>query len=287
MTLRAAFEQGCNLLQQTGVETPVLDAMVLLAEALSVSKEQLYASFAVEIAEANYQTFQKYLALRVRGIPVSYIRGKKEFYELEFKVDERVLVPRPETELLVETVFKQLDGQSAARPEATLSVHDVCTGTGCIAITIRRLRPQIQVSASDISAQAGEVFLFNSTHILGYALPFTLTNLLEEVAGPFDIITANPPYLKQQAVDEMKSRGWPEPALALAGGEDGLFYIRQLINQSESRLKPGGVLIMEADPDQMPAIAGLLENHHYKDIRVIQDLGGYERVIYGTGKQLK
>jgi release factor glutamine methyltransferase len=255
---------------------------VLLAEALHISKEKLYASLTDVMEESACRRFEQYLDLRLTGRPVSYIRGRKEFYGLEFKVDERVLVPRPETEVLVETVLNLVTTGKTGQGTYPLALHDTCTGSGCIAITLKQLLPQLQVSASDLSAPAGEIFVSNSQTILGITLPFIVSDMLADITGPFDIITANPPYLTHAQTNKMKSAGWPEPALALDGGPDGLDPYRKLISQAWSKLNPGGMLIMEADPEQMPEIGRLLLAGQFRDVQCIKDLTDSERVIYGT-----
>ena len=151
---------------------------------------------------------------RSAGVPVSYIRKVKEFWGLEFYVDERVLVPRPDTEALVE---KALD---VVRADPRLyRVHDACAGSGCIGIALKSTVPRLSVSASDISAEAGEVLSFNAEKLLGARMEFFVSDLLESVPGPFDVITANPPYLSDNEVEGMRKLGWPEPEMALARRE--------------------------------------------------------------------
>ncbi|MBA7616489.1 Release factor glutamine methyltransferase [subsurface metagenome] len=274
MTVQTTLREGQSILFYAEVETPVLDAVVLLAEALGVTKERLLASLPEEVGGEDYGHYRHLIDLRCSGRPVSYIRKKKEFYSLDFYVDERVLVPRPDTETLVEEALLILQGDSGAK-----KVHDVCTGSGCIAIALKSILTGLEISASDISPEAGAVFRLNSESHLGCHLPFWLSDLLQDVPGKFDLIIANPPYLKDQEVENMKKIGWPEPDLALKGGPEGTTLIRRLIRQLPEKLESGAYFLLEADRDQMEILTALLEAAGLGQISVIKDLAGRERVI--------
>jgi release factor glutamine methyltransferase len=274
MTVRQALGEAYGILSSAGVETPVLDATILLAEAVGISKERLIADLPEPLADSAYAAFKGFLERRLRGIPVSYIRGRKEFWGLDFLVDERVLVPRPETESLVECVVELVREGPAPR-----RLHDCCTGSGCIAIACARTLPALEVSVSDVSAAALEVCAANSHRLLGRELPATLSDLLEAVSGRFDVITANPPYLTDGEVNAMAERNWPEPRLALAGGSDGMSVARLLLRQAPAHLTAGGSLLVEIAPDQAGTLWADLEEAGYERIRVIRDLSGRDRVI--------
>jgi len=281
MTVRAALEQGKSLLYYGEVETPVLDATVLLSEALGVSKERLLASLPDALPEEPYRRYRGFLDRRLAGYPVSYIRGRKEFYSLEFLVDERVLVPRPETELLVEEALRLLE----AGPHGHgFRVHDACTGCGCVAIALKHTRPELQVSASDLSRDALAVARLNARRLLGEgarALRLRRSDLLSRVWRRCYLITANPPYLTDYEVQNMQKVGWPEPAGALRGGPDGTDLLRRLIRQAPRRLRPGGWLLLEAAPPQMPGLRAAMAAAGIRDVDVTADLAGRERVIRG------
>ncbi len=272
MTVQTALREAQSILFYAEVDTPFLDATVLLAEALGLSKEKLFASLPEPLEEERYRDYRRLLEQRCAGLPVSYIRGRKEFYSLEFLVDRRVLVPRPDTETLVEQALR------LAATRRIRDVHDAFTGSGCVAIALKHHCPAVEVSASDLSPEAGEVFEANSRRLLGYPLPFSLSDCLEGVAGPFDLITANPPYLTEAEVEAMRKVGWPEPEAALHGGADGLRLIRRLVRQAPTRLRRPGSLLLEASPSQMPAVAALLEAEGFSDIELSHDLAGRERV---------
>jgi release factor glutamine methyltransferase len=292
MTVQEALREGYLKLKQAHVETPFLDATLLLSEACACSKEQLYRWFGDDLVErirpdseaTAYELYNGFLKLRCRGMPVSYIRQKKEFFGIEFKVDERVFVPRPDTECLIETslaIVDRIAQDRTARSEGPVSVHDVCTGSGCIAITMKHERPSLTISASDLSESAAELFEINSRLILGEIIPFTVADLLEGVAGPFDLIISNPPYLSSEAAAAMRHSGWPEPLIALDGGQNGTELPVELIRQAAPKLSRPGELVLEADPHQMAPLAGAMRDCGFDDIKVVEDLAGRERVLTG------
>jgi len=274
MTIQNALREGHNLLFYAEVDTPVLDATVLLGEALNISKERIFASLPEVIDRGSYQRYRDMLERRCSGIPVSYIRNKKEFFGLEFYVDERVLVPRPDTETLVEALLGFID-----KSQGPLKIHDTCTGSGCVAITVKLKNPDLDISASDISLEAGEVFAINSYVLLGYQLPCYRSDLLQQVPGSFDLISANPPYLLEREVDNLGKIGWPEPELALRGGIAGTALALKLITDSALRLKAGGAIFLEGAAGQMERLEAHLLASGYSEIEVFKDLGGRERVI--------
>jgi release factor glutamine methyltransferase len=282
MTLRQALLNARDLFRQRGYETPYLDAVVLLSSCMGIDKAHLLASYGEELSPEAEFCFQEAVHRRLSGLPVSYILRRKEFYGLSFYVDERVLVPRPETELLVETALRIL------REDPSITrVHDACTGSGCIPIAlsdqVQKTIPgrTLELSASDLSEDALEVFRINCLRILGYVLPHIQSDLLENVEGPFDMITTNPPYVCREEVDRMISSGWPEPRLALDGGEDGLGVIVPLATQALERLRENGYLLVEGSDPQAEAIQASLNSLGYESIEVLRDLSGKRRVTVG------
>jgi release factor glutamine methyltransferase len=277
MTVGNALQEGRSRLFYAEVDTPLLDATVLLCEALMTSKERLLASLPEPLAEAAYHRYRELLDRRSAGIPVSYIRGRKEFFSLELRVDERVLVPRPDTEILVEEALR-LTG----RDRSLRRVHDACTGSGCVAIALKHTRPNLEVSASDLESRARDVFEENARRLLATSIPFLLSDLLSGAAGPYDLITANPPYLTDREVDDMIKVGWPEPPRALRGGADGTELLRRLIGQAPGHLARPGWLLLEAAPGQMRTLQGVMADYGFGEIGVAMDLGGRARVIRGS-----
>jgi release factor glutamine methyltransferase len=276
MTVRSLLAQGCDTLTVAKVETPVLDALVLLAHAMEATKERLLAMLPDAVSETEAARFREMIDLRCGGTPVSYIRGIKEFYGLELAVDERVLVPRPDTEVVVETALR------IARADPSIRrVHDCCTGSGCIAIALQRALPALEVSASDISTPAIEVALKNAANILPAPIVVQRSDLLDGVPGGFHLIVSNPPYISHDEVAAMLSSGWPEPALALDGGATGTEIAERLIRAAPAHLSLKGWLVIEAAPGQFPRLTSLMEQAGFDSIGVTKDLGDRERVVAG------
>jgi len=289
-TVRDALVEAARMLSD--LETPFLDAALLLAHTLGISKEKLLASYPEELPLSAQNEFRGYLKKRLSGYPISYIRHKKEFLGLPFYVDERVLVPRPETETLVELVMEYTDTVAALRNQKTppeagstqqkpMKVLDLGTGSGCIAISLKYLRPVLDVTAADISGAALKVCSMNSRHLLNEPLGMIKTDLFSGIEGKFDVIVSNPPYLTDSEVRDMESRHWPEPRQALSGGEDGLDLIRIIIDEAPRHLNDGGIIFLEAHIDQIETIREVLIEKAYKNVHVYQDLTGRNRVISG------
>ncbi len=275
MTVGGALNQGKERLFYAEVDTPMLDATLLLSEALGTSKERLFASLPEPLDPNNWQRYCGLLDLRCAGQPVSYIRRKKEFFSLEYYVDQRVLVPRPDTEVLVEEALRLLESNPLVQ-----RVHDACTGSGCVAIALQHSFPTVKVSGSDISREALQVAAQNARRLLPESrIRLYRSDLLARVPGRYDLITANPPYLTDGEVENMRKIGWPEPALALRGGVDGTDLLRRLIRQVPRKLCAGGYLLLEAAPAQMTLLERELSDRGYREIVVIPDLAGRDRVI--------
>lgn len=276
MTIRDALKEGSEILRGIKIDSPYLDSSLLLANSLKISKEKLYASFPDELREENYALFKKHLLKRTEGHPVAYIIGEKEFFGLPFHIEEGVLCPRPDTELLVEKVLSLTDNDNNIK-----DVLDMCTGTGCIAISIKVNNRKLNVSASDISPVAEKVFSLNNCSLAGKSITFTRSSLFEKINGTFDIIVTNPPYLTTEETDQRMNEGWKEPELALSGGDDGLDLIRIIIDHSVQYLNDKGYLLIEAHPSQMKKMKTCMEKKGFSEIGILQDLPGLDRVICG------
>ena len=283
MTIRQALSIGASQIEGRWPETPQLDASVILAAVLGASREKLLASLGDELDPASYEAFWGGVERRVAGEPVAYITNHQEFYALDFYVDNRVLVPRADTEILVETALEYIKPGSR--------VLDLCTGSGCIAIAIKHTVPGALVEAADVSEDALAVFRRNAEALLSGQLKGQVSgqivtyksDLLNDIPihTRYNVIVSNPPYLTRSETAKMKADNWPEPPLALDGGEDGLHFIRRIIADARSRLLPGGRLLFEADPAQMRAIKLEFEKYKYNDIIIRKDLAGRDRVIAG------
>ncbi len=273
MTIREAINIGTSQIAPRWPETPYLDACVILASVLGSTRAKLLASLSDPLPQSTYQAYLRGVSERAAGSPVAYITHHQEFYALDFYVDKRVLVPRADTEILVETALGFIKPGSR--------VLDLCTGSGCIAIAIKHTEPEARVEASDISEDALAVFRRNADAILSGQIVTHKSDLLNSIPGKFDVIVSNPPYLTRSETSKMKGEGWPEPPLALDGGTDGLDFIRPIIAHATSHLTSGGHLLFEADPAQMDAIKIEFEKYKYNDIIIRKDLAGRDRVIAG------
>lgn len=265
-------------------DTPYLDALVLLAHAAGITKERLIASFTDPLPRETAACFESLIAERSSGTPVSYIRRLKEFFGREFSVGPGVLVPRPETELLVEAAMVEIDA-GGGRDTHT---HDCCTGTGCVAITLA-LERQCTVTASELSTEAITYARANAEQLGVPGLPIWQGDLLSPLTGRLQggetvkphIITANPPYVADNEVDSLTQSGWPEPALALAGGPDGLDLVRRLVEDAKGCLAEGGCLLVEIGSEQGEATVRIFQERGFAEVSLVQDLAGRDRVCRG------
>jgi len=274
VTIRKALSIGMASLKLS--DTPFLDASLLLGHILGLSKEKLFASYPEHVSEKALIEYEKVLEQRERNIPIAYILKKQEFYGLSFFVDNRVLIPRPDTETLIETAIGLLKKHTGLR-----RILDLCTGSGCIGITMKHCIPDLTVTCSDISSDALEVCSYNSTVILGETLPLIKSNLFDNISGVYDMILSNPPYLTRMETEEMYTNHWPEPSLALAGGVDGLTLIHRIITKADTYLAPGGYILLESAPDQTYSIERELFASGFKESFVIKDLAERNRITVG------
>ena len=276
MTYRDALQEGSRRIETSQDDTPYLDALLLLSEATGLRKELLYASLGDTLPDAFLERFLALCDRRTSGTPVAYLLGRQEFYGRSFAVDERVLIPRADTETLIDAVLEVCDANPGLR-----SVHDLGTGSGCIALTLKAERPGLAVSASDISPAACEVFAGNA-RALALPVECVVAPYFESIDGPFDLIVSNAPYLTDEEVDEMQGRAWPEPEGALRAGPAGLDCIAQIVHKSVHYLSEPGYLFLEAAPAQMPIIIEMMTGVGFEGIIVRTDLAGRDRVVGGV-----
>jgi release factor glutamine methyltransferase len=275
VTLKQAIVRAsARLAANKDIDNPPLVAEILLRHALNISRVQLYADMNRELSAAKSDEFDKMVTRQLQGEPVAYITRHKEFYGLDYFVDSRVLVPRPESELLVELALDFAKGHPVAH------IADIGTGSGAIAISLAVHLPQARVYAIDLSPEALEVARLN-TEKHGVIRQITLLegDLLEPLPVPADIIIANLPYVRKSDLAGMPSARY-EPALALDGGESGLEKIFQLCRRIEVKLNPEGCLLMEIGMGQgQSVIEHLRRLYPSAAIREIPDLAGIGRVI--------
>lgn len=270
-----AVLHGAKLALQNISDTARLDAEVFLARLLKVDKAWLYAHPEAHLTPAVLSKFQQGLTQLSLGTPLPYVLGSWEFFGLHFSVNSAVLIPRPETELLVEHALSWVRKQHKA-----IKMVDIGTGSGIIPITILANTKNVSAVAVDISLEAVAVARENcARHKLETRMEVLEGDLLSQLTGSYDLITANLPYIPSQDLNEL-SVAQHEPRLALDGGPDGLDLIRRLLSQSTSHLLPGGLILLEIDMLQGESVAALGKSHFpTATIEVVQDLSGRDRLV--------
>jgi release factor glutamine methyltransferase len=261
-----------------GIENPRLDAELLVAHALRIDRMRVILDGARPLEGAELATLRDLVKRRRSFEPIAYLRGMREFYGLPFRVDKRVLVPRPDTETLVDVALARTSHVSLSMRQL-----DLCTGSGCVAIAMARQRPTAQVSASDLSADALAVARDNALRLGAYNVAFYTGDLFAPLEGRrFDVITANPPYIPTgDLATLMPDVRDHEPRLALDGGSDGLDLVRRIVDEAPAHLDDGGVLALEIGAGEAPVAAALLEQRGFVDVRKDRDIARIERVVSG------
>lgn len=267
-------------LRASGDPSAALDADVLLAHVCGITKESLYAHLDAPLSVAEAGRYGDLVERRAAAEPVAYLRGWKEFFGLRFAVDPRVLIPRPETEVLVEAALAFMRGAGRVR------VADVGTGSGAIAVALAVSEPRARVIATDASASALDVARENvRAHGVEARVELRAGDLLDPVDVPVDVVTANLPYLRPEAVEHLSAERTSllfEPREAvLAPGADGLDVVRRCVAQLPAKLAPGGAAFFECDPPQASSIEAALRDRIHATTRVLADLGGSPRVVEG------
>jgi release factor glutamine methyltransferase len=256
-----------------GVDAPRLTAELLLAHVLSCDRVRLYLDFDKPLGAAELAGFRDLVRRRAGGEPTAYLTGTREFHGRIFHVDGRVLVPRPETELLVEAALEALPPGGAAL--------DLCTGSGVVGITLALERPGARVVAADVSGDAVDVAQANATR-LGASVGIRQGDLFEAVAGvpfPFDVIVANPPYVPSAELPRLSREVQREPRLALDGGPDGLALIRRIVAGAPARLAPGGTLLVEMHESHAGIVPRLCLEAGMASAEARKDLAGLPRYV--------
>jgi release factor glutamine methyltransferase len=271
--VRDALDGAVTAIAAAGCETPRLDAELLLAHALGVARERLFIDAELSVAGPAVRVFQDYVRRRsVLREPVAYILGRRHFRRLELSSDHRALIPRPETELLVEVALSLPEGRR---------VLDVGTGSGAVALALKDERPDLEVGGSDLSADALALAGANGER-LGLDVRWLTADLLEGVPDEFDAILSNPPYVpdgnRAMLAPEILRH---EPASALFAGEDGLDTIRPLLDQAAGRSSVR-LLALEVGSGQATIVSELMRAAGFPSVRVERDLAGIERVVVGV-----
>jgi release factor glutamine methyltransferase len=263
-----------------GIHSPRLDAELLLCRALGVTRIQLIVDAKRTLEPDELARVRQLVKRRRAREPIAYILGEREFYGRVFRVDKRVLVPRPDTEALVDVALERTRAVSMS-----MRALDVCTGSGCVAITLARERPTCTVFGSDASDDALAVARANAARLGAYNVAWRRGDLFAaiEPAPRFDLVTANPPYIATDEIDALPPdvRDF-EPRLALEAGSGGLDVVRRLVADAPARLVEGGVLATEVGAGQAAAVVELFERAGFRDVDVRRDYGRIERVVSGV-----
>ena len=276
MTIKQAIERGVAKLKLEKITTPKLKVRLLMQYVLEKPRQYLIIYDNEPLTRQQEDKFFDGISKLSKDIPIEHITHKKEFMKLDFFVDENVLIPRQDTEILVEEVIE------IAKKINSKKILDLCTGSGAIAISLAKYLPSTQVTALDISSKALEVAKLNAkTNNVESQITFVESNLLENLPKEkYDIIVSNPPYIKQDIIKELDREVQKEPHIALDGGKDGLDFYRKIIDSGYEYLKYGGYLCLEIGYDQKEEVMNLLDNNgQYINKICIKDLYDNDRVI--------
>ena len=286
LTLDLLLTEGVKVLTEAGIEEATLDARYLLFEVFHTDMTHFLLDRGRVISEDDQvldqvKQYRLMIEKRSQRIPLQHITGSREFMGLEFYVNEHVLIPRQDTETLVELILKDYKGRNPV-------ILDMCTGSGCIAISLSKIGEFDDVTAVDLSKEALKVAKRNANVLLGPGrITLIESDLFQaiELKSRFDIIVSNPPYIPTEIIKELQPevRNF-EPMLALDGREDGLFFYRQLVSEGRRFLNPGGSIYFEIGYDQAESVSALLEDAGFAEIRVVKDAAGLDRVVCAVMK---
>ena len=273
MTYSEAVHKAKCCLEQHEVPDPGIDALLLLQFVCGITRAHYYAVREDRMPEEEFDRYMELIQRRSARIPLQQLTGEQQFMGLPFHVSEDVLTPRQDTEILVEEALKR------ACPGA--KILDLCTGSGCILISLLKLGPDLEGTGSDLSEKALEIAAENA-EMNKVEVSFVQSDLFSRIPGTFDMIVSNPPYIVSSVIgslmEEVRNH---EPLMALDGGTDGLDFYRRIVPESVDHLNPGGWLIVEIGYDQGDLVRSMFVKHQYKDVDVIRDLGGNDRVVLG------
>ena len=270
-SLKELLADGTKMLTQAGIDEAELDARYILEYITGLNSAQYFIHSEDIIEKNKAEEFFRLIERRSKRIPLSYVIGTRDFFGLTFKVDENVLIPEQETELLVEEVIKHSEGKS---------VLDMCTGSGCIAISIALFGKPSKVAASDISEKALKVARENAKSLKAGEISFIQGDMFENVTDKFDIIVSNPPYIETGEIDELM----PEvrdyiPRLALDGDIDGLKFYRIISKEAVKKLNKNGRIFYEIGYNQSRAVASILLENGFTDVKIMKDYSGLDRIV--------
>lgn len=277
MRLREAWLRSRRRLEGASIVDARIEAEVLLRNALGIDRATFHACPDHKLSDEDAEAFERMVERRIDGEPLSYITGHREFYGLDFVVTPDVLVPRHETEFLVQAVLEY----AGSRGDHALTIVDIGTGSGCIAVALGHHLANATVYATDVSHEALQVADESvRRHSLEERVHLRHGDLFEALDGPVDVVVSNPPYLSEDEARELPPDVRREPSVALVAGADGMDVLRRLIVGAREYVKPGGLLALEIDPRRLEAVEGLVGRHFAGgEIGVVKDHAGLDRMV--------
>lgn len=276
MTYKQAEQRGEDLLQKAGIMDAKIDAWLLLEMVAKIDRSFYFMHINEDVEPEVLAEYDRVLEKRAEHVPLQYITGEQEFMGMTFKVNSSVLIPRQDTETLVEQTLKVIEPQ--------MEVLDLCTGSGCVLLSILKNAPSVRGTGSDISKQALLVAKENAK-LYDLEADWVRSNLFDNVSGSYDVIVSNPPYIAQGEIPAlMPEVSQFEPMEALDGGVDGLDFYRRITGEAPKYLKENSWLLFEIGFDQGQAVQGLMRESGFTDVTVVKDLAGNDRVVKGRYK---
>lgn len=275
MNIKKTIEYGINLLKENNINEPINKTRIILANILNKNKEYILIHENEEVTDDVLNAFKINIQKLCNGVPLQYITNKQEFMGLEFYVDENVLIPQPDTEILVEEVI------NIAKKENKLDILDLCSGSGAIGISIAKSIKNSKIILSDISKKALQIAKRNCIkNNVNNEIKIIYSDLFENINGKFDVIVSNPPYIKSDVIKTLDKEVQNEPKIALDGGKDGLKIYKRIIKDAYKYLKPDGYLALEIGYDQKAAVIKLIKSTgRYTNIYSKKDLAENDRIV--------
>ena len=273
MNIKEAKKIGIEKLKRANIEEPIIKTRMILSFVLNKTKEFIMSHEEYNLNEEEEKEFFDCIEKLKNNIPIEYIIHNKEFMKLDFYVNEDVLIPREDTEILVEEIINRYKNKD-------VKILDLCTGSGCIAISLKKHMANSNVFASDISSNALKVAKLNAKNN-NAGINFVLSDVFKNIKErEFDIIVSNPPYIKTEVIKTLNKDVQKEPSLALDGGEDGLYFYRKIIKEAYGFLKKCGMIFLEIGYDQKQDLINIVnEDKRYNLVEVKTDLGNNDRVV--------
>lgn len=282
-TYRELYEEGRRVLEQAGLPDAALDARFLLEEVCGTNLQTLLVFPEKKVTEEEVNQYRAFIQRRKDREPTAMILGEWDFMGLTFRLNKSTLIPEQDTEVLVETALEELKRRGLG--EAPLRILDLCTGSGCILLSLLHELRNAGGLGTDLSEEALEAARENAVRLgLQERAAFRQGDLWEPVGDErFDLIVSNPPYVPTEVIPTLEPEvRCGEPYAALDGGEDGLVFYRRIMREAAGHLKPSGIIIVESGFDEAPQIAALMQDQKLRGIRIVKDYGGLDRVVLGA-----